>query len=61
MKTDTQRYLELATQKRAAAAACADPALCEELIELANAYEKLAELTRRIAMMRSGCPPRSRR
>jgi hypothetical protein len=50
-KTESRRYRELALQKHELAQNAADPMLKQQYVELADAYEKLAEQAFRIEML----------
>ena len=58
--TEPKRYLALAAEKRKAAENATDDRLKKEFIELAIAYEKLAEQTQRILTLTER-PPAPRR
>ena len=59
-KTESKRYLELALQKHEAAQHVSDPVLKKQYVELADAYEKLAEQAARIELLMKEVRPRAR-
>jgi len=59
-KTESKRYRELALQKHELAQHASDPVLKKQYVELADAYEKLAEQAARIELLIKEVRPRTR-